>query len=197
MTQNDFLIVGLGNPGKKYEDTRHNVGFLIVDELVRRWGEGFSSEKWNAMWCRMRRWDTRLTIIKPTTYMNLSGRSVAEFAKFYKVPPQNIVVIHDDLDMTPGRLKLVCGGGAGGHNGIRSITESIGSNAFLRLKVGIGRPGKNGVHPDVPVENYVLSALSGEEQSLLTDRYDILEEGMQRLIVESPAKAMNLINSVK
>lgn len=197
MAQNDFLIVGLGNPGKKYQSTRHNVGFIVVDELARRWGVVLASTKWNAHWCRLSRWNTRLMLIEPMTYMNRSGQSVAEFVNFFKIPIGNIVVIHDDLDMPPGRLKLVSGGGAGGHNGIRSLSQSLGANDFYRLKIGIGRPGKNGVHPEIPVEDYVLSGLNAAEQEILAGHYGIIEQGLQKLIEENPAKAMNLINSVK
>ncbi len=197
MSLPEYLIVGLGNPGSKYTDTRHNVGFIAVDELARRWKESLSTEKWNALSCRMVQWDCRLTLIKPVTFMNLSGRAVAEYAKFYKIPVQNIIVVHDDLDMHPGRLKLVRGGGAGGHNGIKSITQSLGSNEFFRLKIGIGRPGKGDVHADFPVEKYVLSVMSAEEASLLEDRIASIEEGIRMFINDGPAKAMSIINSIK
>ncbi|WP_419176532.1 aminoacyl-tRNA hydrolase [Desulfosediminicola sp.] len=197
MADTEFLIVGLGNPGQKYADTRHNVGFVIIDELARRWGSELSLEKWNARSCRISRWGSRINLVKPMTFMNLSGKAVAEFVRFYKVPVENIVVIHDDLDMNPGRLKLVRGGGAGGHNGIRSMTESLGSNNFYRLKVGIGRPGKGDVHPDFPVDKYVLSSMSGEEVDLVNERVTSIEDGLQFLITEGPARAMSLINSIK
>lgn len=197
MADTEFLVVGLGNPGQKYADTRHNVGFVIIDELARRWGSELSLEKWNACSCRISRWGTRINLVKPMTFMNLSGKAVAEFVRFYKVPVENIVVIHDDLDMNPGRLKLVRGGGAGGHNGIRSMTESLGSNNFYRLKVGIGRPGKGDVHPDFPVDKYVLSSMSGEEVDLVNERVTSIEDGLQFLITEGPARAMSLINSIK
>lgn len=197
MSDNDFLIVGLGNPGPEYTDTRHNVGFIAIDELAGRWGERIAIEKWDAFSCRILQWGVRLTLIKPVTYMNRSGRSVAEFANFYKIPVQNIIVIHDDLDMHPGRLKLVLGGGAGGHNGIRSITQSLGTNAFYRLKIGIGRPGKAGVHSDFPVDKYVLSTMSRTELDLLLHRVDSIEDGLRYFIKEGPARAMSLINSIK
>jgi PTH1 family peptidyl-tRNA hydrolase len=197
MSDSDFLIVGLGNPGPQYQDTRHNVGFLAVDELSRRWGDSLASTKWDANFCRLSRWDVTLTLIKPLTFMNLSGRAVVEFVNFYKIPVTNIVVIHDDLDMHPGRLKLVRGGGAGGHNGIRSMTQSLGSNDFFRLKIGIGRPGKGEVHADFPVDKYVLSTLGGDELNLLYDRIDNIENGLRLFVEEGPARAMSLINSIK
>ena len=197
MAENEFLIIGLGNPGSKYSDTRHNVGFLVIDELVRRWGESIVAQKWDARFCRFNRWSVRLTLVKPMTFMNLSGKAVAEFANFYRIPVENIVVIHDDLDMPPGRLKLVTGGGAGGHNGIRSIAQYLGDNGFQRLKIGIGRPGKGGVHPDFPVEQYVLSAMSKEEVELLNERISHIEDGLQYLVSDGPARAMSFLNSIK
>jgi len=197
MADNEFLFVGLGNPGKKYSDTRHNVGFLVVDEIARRWGETITSEKWEAQFCRLSRWGARLTLIKPMTYMNLSGKAVADFVNFYRIPIGNIVVIHDDLDMHPGRLKLVTGGGAGGHNGIRSITQHLGDNGFHRLKIGIGRPGKNGVHSDFPVDQYVLSAMSPEEVECMHDRISSIEDGLKFLVSDGPSRAMSLVNSIK
>ncbi len=197
MSDSDFLIVGLGNPGPQYKDTRHNVGFIAVDELARHWGDSLSSTKWDASFCRLSRWDVTMTLIKPMTFMNLSGRAVVEFANFYKISATNILVIHDDLDMHPGRLKLVRGGGAGGHNGIRSMTQSLGSNDFYRLKIGIGRPGKGGVHADFPVDKYVLSSMAGDELDLLYDRVDNIEDGLRLFVSEGPARAMSLINSIK
>lgn len=198
MSDTDFLIAGLGNPGQQYLDTRHNVGFIALDALARRWGGNSpATEKWNAHCTRISRWGCRITLVKPMTYMNLSGKAVAEFVNFYRIPLENIVVIHDDLDMHPGRLKLVRGGGAGGHNGIRSLTQSLGSNDFYRLKIGIGRPGKNGVHAEFPVEKYVLSSMSREELDLMLERLDSIEDGLRLFVEESPARAMSLINSIK
>lgn len=197
MGESDYLIIGLGNPGDIYEITRHNIGFIIVDELARRWGCSLTTEKWQALSGRVSLGYRRICFVKPTTYMNLSGRSVVRYADYFKVSPSHILVIHDDIDMPPGRLKLVSGGGSGGHNGIRSLIQSLGTKDFLRLKVGIGRPGKGAVHPEMPVEKYVLSALSENERALLTERLDIIEQGVRSLLDDSPANAMNQINTVK
>lgn len=197
MPDNEFLIVGLGNPGLKYSETRHNVGFMAVEELAARWGERLGSQKWDAVYCRASHWGVRLTLVKPMTFMNLSGRSVLDFVNFFRISAENIVVIHDDLDMNPGRLKLVLGGGAGGHNGIRSITQSLGTNGFYRLKIGIGRPGKNDVHPDFPVDQYVLSTMTRAELDLVHERLATIEEGLKRFVIDGPARAMSLVNSVK
>ncbi len=197
MGESDYLIVGLGNPGDSYERTRHNIGFIIVDELARRWDCSLTTEKWQGRSGRISVGGCRICFVKPTTFMNLSGRAVALYAEFFKVSPDHILVIHDDIDMPPGRLKLACGGGAGGHNGIRSLIQSLGSKDFLRLKVGIGRPGKGETHPDIPVEKFVLSQLPENERALLAERLDSIEQGIKYLFEESPAKAMNLINTVK
>ncbi len=197
MAQTDFVIVGLGNPGQPYTDTRHNAGFLVVDELARRWGCTLATEKWHARFCRLDRWGRGIALLEPLTFMNLSGKAVAEFVRFYKIEPTSIVVIHDDIDMAPGRLKLVYGGGAGGHNGIKSISQSLGSGEYYRLKVGIGRPGKGDVHPQVPVESYVLSPFGATEYGDLLTRIPLIEEGLEFLTAANPAKSMNLLNGIK
>jgi len=197
MGESDYLIVGLGNPGDSYEKTRHNVGFIIVDELARRWDCSLTTEKWQALSGRVSIGCCRICFVKPTTFMNLSGRAVALYAEYFKISPDRILIIHDDIDMPPGRLKLVTGGGAGGHNGIRSLIQSLGTKDFLRLKIGVGRPGKGDIHSDIPVEKYVLSQLPKDERMLLDERMDILEQGIKYLLEEQPVKAMNLINAVK
>jgi PTH1 family peptidyl-tRNA hydrolase len=111
--------------------------------------------------------------------------------------PDRLLVVHDDIDMTPGRIKLVRGGGTGGHNGIKSLVESLGTNDFFRLKVGIGRPGKGDIHPDFPVEKYVLSNFSKEEMILMASRYADLEQGVRVYLEDGPAKAMGLLNGLK
>ena len=139
----------------------------------------------------------RVLLAKPLTYMNLSGQVVIRYADFYKIPVGNILVIHDDLDMAPGRLKLVNGGGAGGHNGVRSLIQFLSTRDFPRLKIGIGRPGKGEIHPDMAVERFVLSPMTEDERRLLCDRMDVIEEGVRLFFDKGPASAMNLLNSVK
>ena len=197
MSERNHLIVGLGNPGANYQQTRHNVGYVVVDELVRRWGGSFSSEKWQALPASAFVQESRVYVIKPTTFMNLSGRAVIQYADFYRIPAANILVIHDDIDMAPGRLKLVINGGAGGHNGIRSITQCLATSEFTRLKIGIGRPGKGGIHPGIPVERFVLSPLAEDEAKLLTERIETIDTGIQLLLEKGLPAAMNLLNSCK
>jgi peptidyl-tRNA hydrolase, PTH1 family len=136
--------------------------------------------------------------LKPDTYMNLSGKAVARYVDFYKVEPGKIIIIHDDLDMSPGRVKLVAGGGGtGGHNGIRSLVQWLGTSDFVRLKLGIGRPGKLNVHLGTPVDKYVLSPFLPDEKILLEHGMDSIEKGLEYLVRDGLAKAMNQINTTK
>lgn len=197
MEKRDFIIVGLGNPGEQYCSTRHNVGFFVVDELARRWNSTISLNKWNAQYVSLLIEKEKVHLVKPLTFMNLSGRAVVNFFRFYKVIPENLLVVHDDIDMAPGRVKLVKGGGAGGHNGIKSIIETLGIKDFYRLKIGIGRPGNGIVHPDFPVDKYVLGNFTKEELEHLQSRYEHLEEGIRLFLLGSPPKAMNILNGLK
>jgi len=197
MTGKPFIIAGLGNKGSKYEGTRHNVGFLIVDELAKRWGVTIGREKWSALSSRVQLFNQTVFFLKPMTFMNLSGKGVVEFAHFYKIKSDKIVIVHDDLDMVPGRIKLVKGGGAGGHKGIKSLVQSLGTGDFYRLKVGIGRPGQGEVHRDFPVENYVLAALDETDLRIINSRLDFIEEGVRLFLEQDPAKAMSILNRLK
>jgi PTH1 family peptidyl-tRNA hydrolase len=197
MGEEIFLIVGLGNPGPKYDGTRHNIGFVVVDLLAQRHDCLINLEKWEAVWARTVLFRQKVYLIKPQTYMNLSGKAVAKFVDFYKIPLRNLLVIHDDLDMRPGRIKLLMGGGHGGHNGIRSIVQYLGGRDFYRLKIGIGRPGQGGIHSDVPVEDYVLSKFLLEEKELVVNRLDSVLQGIQYYLQNDASKAMNLLNSLK
>jgi PTH1 family peptidyl-tRNA hydrolase len=197
VSEETYLITGLGNPGGKYEKTRHNVGFVVIDALAQGYGVAFQQEKWDSLYCRVSIAGKRVYLLKPHTFMNLSGTSVARFAEFFKIPNSHILVLHDDLDMHPGRLKLVATGGPGGHNGIRSIIQCLGTKDFFRLKIGIGRPGQNNIHADMPVEHFVLAPFSESERQLLEERISLLLEGIQVFVEFGYQKAMNLLNSVK
>ncbi|MFH2123303.1 MAG: aminoacyl-tRNA hydrolase [Pseudomonadota bacterium] len=197
MNENIFLVVGLGNPGGEYAATRHNAGFMVVDELVGRFGGAVDQEKWQAHFTQLVLWGSKIFFLKPDTFMNLSGKSVARYVDFYKIEPDRILVVHDDLDMPPGRVKLVAGGGTGGHNGIRSLVQYLGTKDFLRLKIGIGRPGKLNIYAEMPVEKYVLAPFSPDEKILLEKRVDVVEKGLEHLVCDGVAKAMNLLNTIK
>lgn len=152
----DLLVVGLGNPGRQYQDTRHNVGFMVVDELARRCGAGFRG-KFTGDIAEARLDGARIGLLKPITYMNESGRSVGPAIRFYKVPLEDVLVVHDEVDLPTGRLQLRLGGGLAGHNGLRSIVAAVGSQEFGRLRVGVGRPERGDPRP---IADYVLSAFA-------------------------------------
>ena len=154
----DLLVAGLGNPGREYERTRHNVGWMVADELARR-NDGSFRSKFSGQLAEIRDEDRRLAVLKPETYMNISGRSVGAAARFFKVPPEALLVVHDDVDLEPGRLQMRAGGGLAGHNGLRSIAGELGTQEFLRLRIGVGRPGRGDRRP---VADYVLSDFEPE-----------------------------------
>jgi PTH1 family peptidyl-tRNA hydrolase len=155
----DLLVVGLGNPGREYERTRHNVGWLVVDELARRL-EGRWREKFSGRLAEVRVDGLRLALLKPETFMNDSGRSVAAAARFFKIEPESLLVVHDDVDLEAGRLQARSGGGLAGHNGLRSLAQALGTRDFLRLRIGVGRPGRGDPRS---VADYVLSPFATEE----------------------------------
>jgi PTH1 family peptidyl-tRNA hydrolase len=149
----DLLVVGLGNPGREHIGTRHNVGWMVVDELARRHGASFRS-KFSGQLAEARVGNARIALLKPETYMNLSGRSVQPAARFFKVDPEHLLVVHDEGDFDLGRLQARLGGGLAGHNGLRSIAQQLGTQEFLRLRIGVGRPERGDPRP---LADYVLS----------------------------------------
>jgi PTH1 family peptidyl-tRNA hydrolase len=154
----DLLVAGLGNPGREYERTRHNAGWMVLDELARRHDGSFRS-KFSGQLAEMRLGDEKIALLKPETYMNESGRSIGAAARFFKVEPGALLVVHDDVDLEPGRLQARLGGGLAGHNGLRSIAQALGTNDFLRLRIGVGRPGPGDQRS---VSDYVLSKFDPE-----------------------------------
>jgi PTH1 family peptidyl-tRNA hydrolase len=149
----DLLVVGLGNPGREYASTRHNVGFMVADELARRHGGSWRS-KFSGELTDLRLDGARLALLKPQTYMNESGRSVAAAARFYKVDPEDLLAVHDEVDLDLGRMQARLGGGLAGHNGLRSVSAALGTPEFLRLRIGVGRPERGDPRP---VADWVLS----------------------------------------
>lgn len=185
------LIVGLGNPGNRYEFTRHNAGFWFVDELVRQRDGHLKPEP--KFHCDMLRFlvnqdDCRL--IKPQTFMNLSGKSVAAVANFYKIPAESILVVHDELDLPPGKMKLKIGGSHGGHNGLKDIQAQLGTPNFWRLRIGIGHPG----HRD-QVIGFVLSNPPASERKLIDACIDHAVDEIDALLDIDPAKSTQRINA--
>jgi PTH1 family peptidyl-tRNA hydrolase len=154
----DLLVAGLGNPGREYARTRHNVGWMVVDELASRLNGSFRS-KFSGRLAEVRLDGSRLALLEPETYMNESGRSIAAAARFFKVPPEAVLVVHDDVDLEEGRLQVRLGGGLAGHNGLRSIAQALSTQDFLRLRIGVGRPARGDRRP---VADYVLSPFGPE-----------------------------------
>ncbi len=186
------LVFGLGNPGKEYERTRHNVGFQILDVLARRYGVSFSSHKYKALVARVRIGDERLLLVKPITFMNLSGEAVAPIVHFYKVPLTEILVVYDDLDLPLGVLRLRPKGGAGGHKGLESIIQHLGSNEFPRLRVGIGRPPGR-----MDAADFVLRPFTKEEEEIMAVVREEAADAIELWVREGLERAMNRVNSLK
>ena len=155
----DILVAGLGNPGPEHAHDRHNVGWRVVDELARRHGGSFKG-KFRGRLGDIRVGDAKLALLKPETYMNESGASIQAAAAYYKLPTEQVLVVHDDVDLETGRLQARLGGGLAGHNGLRSISQRLGTQEFLRLRVGVGRPGRGDPRP---LPDYVLSAFAPED----------------------------------
>ena len=157
----DLLVAGLGNPGSEHARDRHNVGWMVVDELARR-HQGSFRGKFRGRLADVRVGDAKLVLLKPETYMNESGASIQAASSFYKLPPEQVLVVHDDVDLVIGRLQARTGGGLAGHNGLRSIAQRLGSQDFLRLRIGVGRPGRGDPRP---VADYVLSGFTAEDDA--------------------------------
>ena len=154
----DLLVAGLGNPGREYAATRHNAGWMVVDELARRYAGAWRS-KFSGQLAEMRLDGSRLALVKPETYVNESGKSIAAAGRFFKVPVDAVLVVHDDVDLEEGRLQARLGGGLAGHNGLRSIAQALGSQEFVRLRIGVGRPGRGDRRS---VADYVLAPFAPE-----------------------------------
>lgn len=182
------VIVGLGNPGGQYAETRHNVGFVLVDMIAEGLGIEFQA-KFQGLIADSRSEGERIILLKPQTFMNLSGRSVSELISFYKVKPEDVIVIHDDMDLPLGKIRLRNKGSAGGHNGMRSIIADLGTEDFWRLKFGVGRPPA-GWDP----ARYVLSAFTENEIQLLEESLERAEKAISLWITGDSVKAMNLYN---
>jgi peptidyl-tRNA hydrolase, PTH1 family len=178
----DLLVVGLGNPGREYAANRHNVGWMVVDELARRHGASWKG-KFSGQLAELRVDGHRVALLKPETYMNESGRSVAQAARFYKLEPDAILVVHDEGDFDLGRLQARLGGGLAGHNGLRSIAQHLKTPEFMRLRIGVGRPGRGDPRP---LSGYVLSDFEPDDDAdaLVARAADAVEtldaEGLDR-----------------
>jgi PTH1 family peptidyl-tRNA hydrolase len=179
----DLLIAGLGNPGREHAADRHNAGWMVIDELARRHSGSFKS-KFNGRLAETRVGDARVALLEPETYMNESGRSISAAARFFKVEPEHVLVVHDDVDLQVGRLQVRLGGGLAGHNGLRSISQSLGTPEFLRIRIGVGRPERGDPRP---VADYVLSPFAPEDdaEALITRAADAVESLLADGLVET------------
>ena len=185
-----WLVVGLGNPGDKYENTRHNVGFLTVDQIAEQLRVPVQKLKYRALTNTVELGGQKVLLMKPVTYMNLSGEAVGEAARFYKIPPEHVLVISDDVSLPLGRLRVRKGGSAGGHNGLKSIIQHLGTDQFPRVKIGVGEKP----HPDYDMADWVLSKFTGEDLKTITAAVERAAKAVECLIAEGPDKAMNRFN---
>jgi len=184
-----WLFVGLGNPGKDYEKHRHNVGFMVLDAVLED-NPSFSSysKKYKGLFTAGQIAGEKVALLKPETFMNLSGESVVKAAQFYKIPPERIIVFHDELDLKPGELRVKQGGGNAGHNGLKSIQQHLGTPDFWRVRIGIGRPAHKG-----QVSSYVLSDFSKEDQEWLPDFVEKLSGNVDLILRENPESYSNYL----
>ncbi|MGN0172064.1 MAG: aminoacyl-tRNA hydrolase [Acutalibacteraceae bacterium] len=184
----DFLIVGLGNPGKKYENTRHNAGFMSIDKLAHTLGTTIDRAQFHALTARSQTDGVCLLLMKPQTLMNNSGLAVQEAALFYKLPPEKIVVISDDINLAPGVLRIRRSGSAGGQNGLKDIITCLGSDAFARVRVGVGQKP----HPDYDLAAWVLSRFTKEETAVMEQAFANAADAARLIACGEIDRAMNL-----
>ena len=185
-----WLVVGLGNPGARYESTRHNMGFLALDRLAEREKLRFNKLRFRAWTAEWKPGEDKVLVMKPQTYMNLSGESVGAAARFYKIPADHILVVSDDIALPVGKLRLRAAGSAGGHNGLKNIIRHLGSDRFPRIKVGVGMPQ----NAEYDIADWVTGMPMGEEQKILLDALDRAAQAIPAVITLGMDKAMNRFN---
>jgi PTH1 family peptidyl-tRNA hydrolase len=192
-----YLIIGLGNPGSRYQFTRHNIGFMVLEKIATRWEVDLKQKSFDALWNRGKIAGTDVLLAMPQTFMNLSGNAVRKLLAYFKVDVNHLIVIHDDLDLPFGSVRLKTGGGDAGHKGLNSIITCLGSADFMRVRMGIGRPSGR-----TPVEDYVLQRFDSEETDLLQPIVqlaseavaDIVTSGMQQAMAKYHTKNKNMSN---
>lgn len=184
-----YLIVGLGNPGSQYEFTRHNVGFLTIDYMAEKLGQKVNKLKFKGLYCKFKYADEDIILLKPQTYMNLSGESVRDFANFFKIPPEKIIIVVDDVDLDLGRIRFKKSGSAGTHNGLKSIIYQLQSQDFPRLKIGIERENRKD-----DLADFVLKGFSKDEVSLIEKSIEDGVDGILHMIGNGIDSAMNKYN---
>ena len=186
-----WLLVCLGNPGDKYDGTRHNVGFQVADELGERSNKAIQRLKFRALTDTLDLGGEKVLVMKPVTYMNLSGEAVRQAADFYKIVPGHVLVVADDVSLPVGKLRLRAGGSAGGHNGLKSIIEHLGTEQFPRVKIGVGEKP----HPDYDLADWVLGRFGGEDKKVIAATVKKAADAAECVIKEGMDRAMNQFNS--
>ena len=185
-----WLVVFLGNPGLKYEGTRHNAGFMVADALARKKNLSITRSRFRALTAVCPFGDTAALLMKPQTYMNLSGEAVSQAARFYKIPPDRILVVSDEVSLPVGSLRIRPKGSAGGHNGLKNIIEQLGSEDFPRIRLGVGSPP----HPDYAMMDWVLSVFRDQDAVDIRNTADLAADAVECCITQGVEKAMNLYN---
>jgi PTH1 family peptidyl-tRNA hydrolase len=183
------LIVGLGNPGEEYTHTRHNVGFLVLDSFAHELGVGKCRKKFSSLFAECMYENKRLVLVKPQTFMNASGIAVREVCDYYSIDVENVLIVHDDIDLDFGRIKIKCDGGDGGHKGVHSIIEALGNNNFGRIRIGISR--------DANIARHVLSGFTKNEKALMVETIKCSVEAIKSILVDGYEKTMNRFNYFK
>ncbi|MBQ7473044.1 MAG: aminoacyl-tRNA hydrolase [Oscillospiraceae bacterium] len=185
-----WLAVFLGNPGPRYALTRHNAGLMAADALAKDKGIRIDRLRFHALTGELTLGDARVLVMKPQTYMNLSGEAVAAAARFYKIPPEHVLVVSDEVSLPVGRLRVRAKGSAGGHNGLRSIIEALGSDAFPRIRIGVGAPP----HPDYDMADWVLGVFHDRDAEQLQDAAARAAQAVEAYVTQGPERAMNRFN---
>ena len=185
-----LIIVGLGNPGDKYANTRHNAGFMAIDFIAQKYGARIDRARFKALVGECDVSGTRALLMKPQTFMNLSGEAVGEAARFYKLDPEKVIVLSDDISLDCGRLRVRRKGSAGGHNGLKSINEHLGTDSYPRIKIGVGQKP----HPDYELADWVLSAIPSEDLKKMNASFDVLCKGIEKLAAGDVDGAMQICN---
>ena len=189
-TSENWLIVGLGNPGREYEKTRHNAGFRALDLLAEQLGAKVDKLKFQGLYTQVNYNGTKVFLLKPQTFMNLSGRAVLQLSAYFNIPPQRIIVMFDDISLEPGRLRIRANGSAGGHNGIKSIIQEVGSQEFPRVKIGVGAKP----NPNFALADWVLSSFSANEEKALAVSLKNAAEAALAIIDHGVPEAANKFN---
>ncbi len=185
-----FLLVGLGNTGREYENTRHNAGFLSIDYIAKKCGVNIDRVRFKSLTAVATIGEVGVLLMKPQTFMNLSGEAVGEAARFYKIAPENVIVISDDISLEVGRIRVRRSGSAGGHNGLKSINAHLGTDAYPRIKVGVGQKP----HAEYELADWVLSAFTEEDLKKLAGTFDKTYSGVQKIVTGDIDGAMQICN---